>query len=276
MSKHKKFKPSISDKAFAAWLKLDPLVNLIITRGEEEVRRDIMLHFLGPKATKHYFKHLPKSKHDTGPVLPQTVREQENNFVDFPEKRTKIIKTLVHWAIDPHINSRYVSSHRTRIQIVSSFLTAMFLHANNQHSRLILSGIKKIAFQKKNSAGKTGDQSPSVQQSILNRVIEILIQNQKSIIAKAVGEIEEKMRAELLRSIQTLKGDKVATPYYESSIVQKKPLIQEKFPLPRSLSQELEMILKGYTHSPWEKFRDQAKSAQKELERLRYPLGVDT
>lgn len=275
-SKPKKEQPEghLVEKAFVSWLRYDPLVSLVV-RGDDRLRRDVMLNLLGPEAAERYFGKLPPRSPEDGPIYPSIVRDIVNHSLTKPDERTATIEKLLFWATDAQVNNRYIKSHLTRIQIVESLLGPLFLHATSSQEENLIRGLKFMLVGKQTVTGERGEQSPEVHEVVLDRVSQILIHNQQVIINKAVGEAEEKMRVHLLRQIQELRGEKASIQTFTWD--RSKPGIRmpiEKFPLRRETSKHLDEVLEFYCQSRWLHLQDKAKATRLRLEELRMPLTV--
>jgi len=272
--KNKKKTVKFLEKAIVAWLKYDPLISIVV-KNDDEVRRDVMLNLLGPKAAVEHFGKFPPRKPGMGTIYPQTVREVVNQSLNDSKERTELIKKLVYWATDPEINGLYIDSHLSRIQIVNSLLGPIFFNSNANQEDLICKGLKYLLVKKQTSIGKPGEQSYEVHDVLLGKIIEILVHNQKVIINKAVKEAEEKMRVHLLRQIQELRGERATTVTYGLDLkVKVSKIVKEKFPLRSETVQHFEEMLEFYAHSSWPTFSIEAQDAKKKLLEIRKPLTL--
>jgi hypothetical protein len=273
--KKKKIKTPILEKAVAAWLKYDPFVKIAV-RNDDEVRRDVMLNLLGSESAIRHFGKFPPRKHNYGPILPQMVREAADEALKNPEKRTHLIKKMIYWATDPGVNNRYIKSYLTRIQIITSLLGPLFIHADAGQEDLILNGLKYMLVRKTTALDDRGEQSFQVHEAVLDRVAELLIHNQKVIIGKAIAETEEKMRVHLLKQIQEIKGKKTSTiysiPELQSTIGQQ--IIKEKFPLRKRAVNHLEEILEFYLEGNFPELRMKAEESYDLIREIRKPLTL--
>src|SRR4030066_2140749 len=84
-------KATVVDKAFAAWLKYDPLVSAIV-KNDDNTRRDVMLNILGTEAAMRHFGKFPPRKAYEGPIFPDLVRKEVEASIDDQTKRTRLIK----------------------------------------------------------------------------------------------------------------------------------------------------------------------------------------
>jgi len=268
-------KASVVDKAFAAWLKYDPLVSAVV-KNDDNTRRDIMLNILGTQAAMRHFGKFPPRKAYEGPIFPDLVRREVEASIDDQAKRTRLVKTLIRWATDPQVNNRYIRSHLTRIQIVRSLLGPVFFNATKSQEDLLLKGLKFMIAKKMTVIGELGEQSADVHDVLLERVSEILIHNQKVIIKKAVSEAEEKMRVHLMRQIQEMRGEKHASSFVSSDLKNKvRYIVKEKFPLSPEAVRHLEDMLEFYLNQDkWPYLSELALNAQEKILELRKPLTL--
>jgi len=268
-------KASVVDKAFAAWLKYDPLVSAVV-KNDDNTRRDIMLNILGTQAAMRHFGKFPPRKAYEGPIFPDLVRREVEASIDDQAKRTRLVKTLVRWATDPSVNNRYIRSHLTRIQIVRSLLGPVFFNATKAQEDLLLKGLKFMIAKKMTVIGELGEQSADVHDVLLERISEILIHNQKVIIKKAVSEAEEKMRVHLMRQIQEMRGEKHPSSFVSSDLKNKvRFIVKEKFPLSPEAVRHLEDMLEFYLNQDkWPYLSELALNAQEKILELRKPLTL--
>ena len=268
-------KATVVDKAFAAWLKYDPLVSAIV-KNDDNTRRDVMLNILGTQAAMRHFGKFPPRKAYEGPIFPDLVRREVEASIDDQAKRTRLIKTLIRWATDPQVNNRYIRSHLTRIQIVRSLLGQVFFNATKSQEDLLLKGLKFMIAKKMTVIGELGEQSADVHDVLLERISEILIHNQKVIIKKAVSEAEEKMRVHLMRQIQEMRGEKHPSSFVRSDLKNKvRFIVKEKFPLSPEAVRHLEDMLEFYLNQDkWPYLSELALNAQEKILELRKPLTL--
>ena len=268
-------KATVVDKAFAAWLKYDPLVSAIV-KNDDNTRRDVMLNILGTQAAMRHFGKFPPRKAYEGPIFPDLVRIEVEASIDDQAKRTRLIKTLIRWATDPQVNNRYIRSHLTRIQIVRSLLGQVFFNATKSQEDLLLKGLKFMIAKKMTVIGELGEQSADVHDVLLERISEILIHNQKVIIKKAVSEAEEKMRVHLMRQIQEMRGEKHPSSFVSSDLKNKvRFIVKEKFPLSPEAVRHLEDMLEFYLNQDkWPYLSELALNAQEKILELRKPLTL--
>lgn len=267
-----KKKNPIFEKAVAAWLKYDPFVNLVV-RSDDRTRRDVMLNLLGPGAAIRHFGKFPQLKPEAGPIYPETVRNTVDASVQDPKKRSMLIKKLIFWASNPGVNNRYLDSHRTRVQIVSSLLGQVFFNSTPIQEDMTLKGLQYLLADKP-AIKVAGEKSYEVNEMLLTRVIDLLVHNQKAILNKAISEVEEKMRVHLLRQIQDLRGVRHAIPAFEDTKFTYRQIPKEKFPLRHETSRQLEEILEFYEESEWPELRARAKEADKTIREIRKPLTL--
>src|SRR3989344_1137867 len=268
-------KATVVDKAFAAWLKYDPLVSAIV-KNDDNTRRDVMLNILGTQAAMRHFGKFPPRKAYEGPIFPDLVRREVEASIDDQAKRTRLIKTLIRWATDPQVNNRYIRSHLTRIQIVRSLLGQVFFNATKSQEDLLLKGLKLMIAKKMTVIGELGEQTADVHDVLLERISEILIHNQKVIIKKAVSEAEEKMRVHLMRQIQEMRGEKHPSSFVSSDLKNKvRFIVKEKFPLSPEAVRHLEDMLEFYLNQDkWPYLSELALNAQEKILELRKPLTL--
>lgn len=271
----KKAKLPLFEKAVASWLRYDPFVKVAV-RNADEIRRDVMLNILGKSAAIRHFGKFPPRRPDYGPIYPSQVRETTEEALKNLKRRTQLIKKMIFWATDPGVNDRYIKSHLTRIQIVSSLLGPIFIHATVEQEKLILDGLKYMLAQKQTVLDVRGEQSFEVHEAVLEKVSDLLIHNQKVIISKAIGEAEEKMRVHLLKQIQELKGKKQTAIYSvpEMQGLARHKIVKEKFPLRKETVKQLEDILRFYMESKWPRLRLSVKQSYDVIRKIRRPLTL--
>lgn len=268
-------KPTIVDKAFAVWLKYDPLVSLVVG-NRDELRRDVMLNILGPEAAQKHYGRFPPRRPSEGPILPDVVRKLTESSLNDPQRRTTMIKTLIHWSTDPAVNNRYIDSHLTRVQVVMSLLGPVFFRVTQKQEDILMKGLKYMLAKKMTVVGEEGEQATDVHDALLARTIEILVYNQKVIIKKAVSEAEEKMHANLLRQIQKMRGDKGSSHFSGPEMKTKvRKIVKEKFPLRKETMRHFEDILNFYVEQEkWPHLSERAAVAKQRLLELRIPLTL--
>lgn len=271
---NKKEKRVFFEKAVVTWLQYDPFVKIVIGKSDR-MRRDIMLNLLGSEVAAKHFGDFPPLKPQHGPIFPQIVRDQVDKNLQDAKKRSQLIKKLIYWATDPNINNRYSESHQTRIQIISSLLGPIFFHSDPKQENMILAGLKFMLSEKKAKINIPGEQSLEVHEMLLDKIIDLLVHNQKVIINKAMSEAEDKMKVNLLRQIQELKGDK-HTPAYTmlDKRIKRRKIIKEKFPLRHDITKELLEILEFYENSKWFELKSRAKLAHDTIREIRKPLTL--
>lgn len=262
------------EKAVAAWMKYDPFVALAV-QNDNLVRRDIMLNLLGSEAASRHFGAFPPRRPGAGPIYPETVRNEIMSALHDPNKRTKLIAKLIFWATDPGVNNRNDKSHLTRLQITSDLLGPIFFNATPKQEETVIIGLKYLLAGKPTGSGAGGEQSYIVRKNLLLKVIDLLIQNQKFIINKAIKETEEKMRVHLLRQIQELRGEKHTTPVFDSDLhLKTQKLVKEKFPLPRETVKQLEEIVDFFVSGNSPYLRAIAKDGLAKIKEIRRPLTL--
>lgn len=273
-SKAKKSKAPLFEKAVVAWMKYDPFVALVVG-NDHRVRRDVMLNLLGREAAIRHFGAFPQLSPEDGPIFPETVRNAVTSSLGDPKQRSRLIAELIYWATDPGINNRYIKSHLTRLQIVSDLLGPVFFNATPKQEEAIMMGLKYMLAKKPTTIAVPGEQSYTVLEEMLCRVIELLVHNQKVIINKAISEAEEKMRIHLLRQIQELRGEKHTTPTFSSDLITRtQKLIKEKFPLRQATVKHLEEILDFYLSCKWSELQAIAKDGITTIREIRKPLTL--
>ncbi len=267
-------KSTIIDRAFASWIKKDPLVRIVVSNNDA-VRRDIMLNLLGEEAVRHHFKKFPPRKPGQGPIYPSIVRDEvQKNLLDVT-LRTSLIRKLIYWATDREVNNRFIDSHLARIQIVQNLLGPIFFHSTLKQEGIILKGLKFMLVKKNTSIGKPGEQSVDVHNILLARISEMLIHNQKVIINKAVSEAEERMRAHLMKQIQEMRGKKSSSQYTGPDMKKSvNTIIKEKFPLKEESRKHLEDMLEYYAECNWPEIKRQAEQTKLKMLDIRKPLTL--
>ncbi|MCH7951871.1 hypothetical protein IH980_03990 [Patescibacteria group bacterium] len=264
----------ILEKVVASWLKYDPLISVVV-KNDEHMRRDVMLNLIGPGAAARHFGKFKALKPEDGPIYPNLVREAVDGAINNTGERKKLIKKLVFWATDPGVNNRYIKSHLTRIQIVMSLLGPIFFRASAKEDDLILKGLKYMAAQKPTTIGIPGERSLEVHEVLLTRVIDMLMHNQKVIISKTMSEAEEKMRVQLMRQVQELRGKKYSTPLFVSDLkATRQQWVKEKFPLRQDSVSHLEDLLRFYSHCTWPELQFKATQATQKIREMRKPFTL--
>ncbi len=265
----------LTEKLIALWLKHDPFVK-IVAGGNEEIRRDAMLALLGEKAAKRYIKGAHVFT-QTPMVYPRDVRREETEFLQSPDKRDKIIHELIHWGSNVKINQENPESHKTRVQIVHSLLGPLFLNSNSEQEKLLIEGLKVLVVTKTTSMGRTGEISPLVHEEILKKIGEILRYNWELLTNKHKSYTETVARAQLLKTIQSLKDRKHRSAYYVADDqANRRRLLEAKFPLKSNTYNGLIEIARHYLFSAWGNFRSQAKNLLMAIgEKAIIPSGLD-
>lgn len=256
-------KSPLTEKLVTLWLKHDPFVRFV-AKDNEEIRRDTMLALLGEKAAARYMKgkSLPPR---ILIVTPKHIRDQEQEFLEHPPKRSEIIHQLVHWGSDERINQENPESYNTRVQIIHSLMGPLFMNANENQEKLIVEGLKVLAVTKTTNMGKQGELSPLVHQEILSKVADILRYHHVILENRAQKQAEMAMRAHLLKTIQGLKAKKHHGYYTADDAAARQKIIASKFPLKEDTYQGLKNILRHYTFSAWKEFRVAAHAVLEDI-----------
>jgi len=255
----------LTEKLIGLWLKHDPFIK-IVAGDNHEIRRDAMLALLGENAAQRYMQR-SKMTLPTPIVHPSHVRQKADEFLEDPQKRSRIIHQLVHWGSDTKINQENPDSHKTRMQIIHSLMGPLFLNSSPEQEKLIIEGLKVLVVTKTTSLGKTGEISPLVHHEILEKVSELLRYHYALITNQQKSHTEAIIRAHLLKSIQGLKETGHRSAYYVADDqARRKRLIAEKFPLKPDTYQGLLEIARHYTFSANTDFR---RSSQKLLQDIK-------
>lgn len=259
-------KSSLSEKLVAAWLKYDPFVRLV-AKDNDRARYDAMLAMAGEKPAQKFFGVRKKYQPLPKLIFPSDVRRREQEFLDDPDKRTRIIRELIYWGRDEYLNTENIDSHLTRLQIIQALLGIMFLNSDSAQERLIIDGLKVLVLSRETSLGKTGEQSPLVHQEIIDRVAEILRYNEMVLKNKIQAQSEKVLRAQLLKTIQGLKESTHRSAYYVADDQKRRPkTVAERFPLNSETEAGLLDIVRHYTYSVWPEIKSQAQSLLKKLD----------
>ncbi len=258
-------KSPLTEKLLAAWLKHDPFVKLI-SKDNETIHHDVMLALAGEKAAKRFYKHIRNLKPRPKLVYPRDVREKEQDFLDKPQHRTRIVRELVYWGTDEYLNSENPDSHSTRMQIVNSLLGPILINSSPEQEKLIIDGLKVIIITRRTSLGKNGETSPLVHQEILDTVCDLLRYNQIVKENLALHHTHVAMRSQLIKTIQNLKERSHHSAYYVADDrIRRQRSIAEKFPLKDATYRGLIEIVRHYTFSAWPDFRTKAQDLLVEL-----------
>lgn len=271
----KPYRTKLYERLVASWLKHDPFVSLVV-KNDDRTRRDIMLNIVGPQAAMIHFGKFPPRTVEEGPIVPNIVRQEVQASLDDDGKRTQLVMKLIRWATDASVNNRYIKSHLTRIQIVRSLLGPIFFRATAKQEDLLLRGLKFMIAKKTTVIDKPGEQSSDVHDVVLECASDTLIYHQKVIINKALTEVEEKMRVQLLRQIQEIRGKKNLSQYYSQEVTKNvRKIIKEKFPLRRETARHFEEILDFYrTQNRWPYLQEEAVKVFLKIQQLRNPLTL--
>ena len=262
--------------AVYAWLRFDLALRLAF-KDDWNPRFDFMAGLFGEADARKFLKFRVKlareRKKSVTVIHSKAVETRVDKFLKAnPDTksgrlgRRRLVKKLVFWATDSHINENYVESYKTRMTIADALLSTLFSNAIHPEVDLILTGIDKMVFSRSTNLGFRGEPSPLVHDVIMRHVARILFLHLSELMRLRDEKLDKATKIKLIKELQEAKGGKGSLAF--SAEANLKDQYQHTFPLPPEQAKLLLAILDHYRFSPWPDSRETAASLKSQLDSL--------